>query len=68
MPERVDELVPEFLPAAPIDPVDGNPLRYEKGTDGLFRIIGGENKKYKGPPRVLWTAGEHVFTRGVADP
>jgi hypothetical protein len=27
-PERLDELVPDFLPAMPIDPFDGQPLRY----------------------------------------
>jgi len=28
LPETLDELVPEFLDAVPIDPFDGKPLRY----------------------------------------
>lgn len=28
IPETLDELVPEFLPQVPIDPFDGQPLRY----------------------------------------
>ncbi|MBL7040279.1 MAG: hypothetical protein ISR77_16700 [Pirellulaceae bacterium] len=31
-PETLDSLVPEFLPALPLDPFDGNPLRI-KTTD-----------------------------------
>jgi hypothetical protein len=27
-PDRLDQLVPRFLPAVPIDPMDGQPLRY----------------------------------------
>jgi hypothetical protein len=29
-PEKISELVPEFLPVAPLDPVDGQPLRYRR--------------------------------------
>lgn len=65
MPERLEELVPEFLTSEPVDPMDGNPLRYKKGADGFFRVIGGERKGLEGSPRVLWTAGEHPFTPGV---
>jgi hypothetical protein len=28
LPENLDELVPQFLPAVPLDPFDGQPLRY----------------------------------------
>ena len=35
-PETLDELVPEFLPKAPIDFMDGRPLRYKPGTNGLY--------------------------------
>jgi len=28
LPERLEELVPDFLPQVPIDPFDGQPLRY----------------------------------------
>src|SRR5262249_29245045 len=32
-PERLEQLVPEFLPAAPIDPRDGQPLRMKRDSD-----------------------------------
>ncbi|MBN9689573.1 MAG: hypothetical protein J0M24_04985 [Verrucomicrobia bacterium] len=34
LPERLEELVPEFLPAVPLDPFDGRPLRYEVSGEG----------------------------------
>lgn len=34
-PEALDELVPAFLPAVPLDPYDGQPLRYAKWPDGV---------------------------------
>lgn len=33
-PERAEDLVPEFLAAVPLDPLDGNPLRYRIGENG----------------------------------
>jgi hypothetical protein len=33
LPERLDELMPEFIPAVPADAFDGNPLRYVVGRD-----------------------------------
>ncbi len=30
LPERLDELVPEYLPAVPVDYVDGAPIRYSR--------------------------------------
>ena len=33
LPAALDELVPEYLPAVPIDPYDGRPLRYLAGAD-----------------------------------
>ena len=35
-PEKLDDLVPEFLPKVPSDPVDGKPLRYEKHPAGGY--------------------------------
>lgn len=44
-PERLDELVPEFLAAVPIDRMDGQPLRYRREADGAFTLWGiGENQ------------------------
>ncbi len=33
-PEQIDALVPDFLDAVPIDPMDGKPLRYRIKEDG----------------------------------
>ncbi len=35
-PEKLENLVPEFAPDVPLDPVDGKPLRYERQPDGGF--------------------------------
>ncbi len=42
-PEALDELVPRYLPAVPIDPFDGAPLRYKKTTAGIVIYSIGEN-------------------------
>ena len=34
LPEKLDELVPEFLPQVPIDPFDGQPVRYLVDDEG----------------------------------
>lgn len=35
-PVRLDHLVPEFLPAVPLDPYDGKPLRYGRRDEGVI--------------------------------
>ena len=35
-PGTLSELEPEFLPSAPLDPVDGKPLRYRRNADGRY--------------------------------
>jgi len=43
-PERLEQLVPEFLPEVPVDPYDGEPLRYTVDGD-RYRIYSvGENR------------------------
>ena len=37
-PESLDQLVPEFLPAVPIDYMDGQPLKYRTNGDGGFTL------------------------------
>ena len=37
-PPDLDSLVPEFVPAVPFDPVDGQPLRYRPKADGTFLL------------------------------
>ena len=36
-PASLDALVPEFLPALPVDWMDGQPLRYRLKADGSFQ-------------------------------
>jgi hypothetical protein len=37
-PQRLDELVPALLPKLPVDPFDGQPLRYRAGTNASFTL------------------------------
>ena len=48
-PASLDELVPRFLDATPIDPWDGKPLRYSAHTNGLLVLYSvGENGRDEG--------------------
>ncbi len=43
-PPDLNSLVPEFVPTIPLDPVDGQPLRYRRNADGTFLLYSvGEN-------------------------
>lgn len=43
-PEKLSELTPEFLASVPLDPVDGQPLRYRRTADGTYLLYSiGEN-------------------------
>ena len=45
-PADLSALVPEFVPAVPLDPVDGQPLRYQLKANGTFLLYSvGENGK-----------------------
>ncbi|MBX3746523.1 MAG: hypothetical protein KF833_14540 [Verrucomicrobiae bacterium] len=37
-PGRLDQLVPAFLPSVPLDPMDGQPLRYRPLDNGWFQL------------------------------
>jgi len=39
-PQALSDLVPRFLPAVPLDPMDGQPLRYRLNADGSFTLYG----------------------------
>ena len=39
-PKSLDDLVPRFLVAVPLDPMDGQPLRYRLNADGTFTVYG----------------------------
>ena len=44
LPASLDVLAPEFLPAVPVDYMDGKPLRYRLNADGSFLLYSvGEN-------------------------
>lgn len=43
LPERLEELVPAYLTAAPIDPVDGQPLRYRRDAGDFVLYSIGRN-------------------------
>lgn len=38
LPATLQELVPKFLSALPVDPCDGQPLRYRRNDDGTFLL------------------------------
>ena len=45
-PERLDELVPEFIAAVPLDPFDGKPLRYNNERHYVWTV--GEELAFNG--------------------
>lgn len=51
-PSTLNALVPEFLPSVPLDPVDGQPLRYRLNADGMFLLysVGPNGKDDGGNP------------------
>jgi len=45
-PATLQDLVPQFLPTSPLDPFDGQPLRYRLNEDGTFLLYSiGHNGK-----------------------
>ncbi len=49
-PKTLEALVPDFLAAVPIDPMDGQPIRYARDDNGLFRLwsVGDDRKDQNG--------------------
>jgi hypothetical protein len=47
-PAQIAEMVPAFLPAVPLDPFDGRPLRYLPEEHGYAFYSVGENRKDDG--------------------
>ena len=39
-PKSLDDLVPKWVPTVPLDPMDGQPLRYRLNADGSFTVYG----------------------------
>ncbi|MBI4558805.1 MAG: hypothetical protein HY706_14580 [Candidatus Hydrogenedentes bacterium] len=48
LPETLDELVPDFLESVPVDPFDGNSIRYKKLSRGFVVYSIGKNGKDDG--------------------
>jgi len=46
LPERLDDLVPRFLDALPLDRYDGAPLRYARAAPAVYSI--GEDESDEG--------------------
>ena len=71
LPENLDALTPEFLSAAPLDYMDGKPMRYRINGDGTFTLYSvGEDGKDDGgdltPPegsksKDLWRRRDYVW-------
>lgn len=53
-PERLDQLVPDFLSAVPIDPMVGQPLRYRLNANGTFTLysVGDNGTDEAGDPNL----------------
>ena len=59
-PAQLSELAPEFLASVPLDPVDGQPLRYRLNADGNFLLYSiGENGKDDGGDPSLADQGKY---------
>lgn len=56
-PNQLDDLLPRYLSSVPIDPFDGQPLRYRRLKDGVLIHTVGEDLKDGGGKRVRIKAG-----------
>jgi len=65
-PEKLSELTPESLASIPLDPVDGQPLRYRRNGDGSFLLysIGEDGKDDGGDPRPAEDTKSFQWQRG----
>jgi ankyrin repeat protein/beta-lactamase regulating signal transducer with metallopeptidase domain len=70
-PESLDALVPGILPAIPIDPYSGKPMRYARAGDG-WKVwsVGADNADDggRGDPDVnrVWDGPDYVFVTSVS--
>jgi hypothetical protein len=64
-PEKLDALVPQFIPVLPVDPVNGAPLKYKPGARGHFLLysIGWNEKDDHGAPADGAGNGDWVWGR-----
>jgi hypothetical protein len=68
-PSSLDQLVPKYLPALPVDEFDGRPLHYRVNPDGKWVLYSvGPNQtdedalKPASEPRNCWDPGDVVFS------
>ena len=69
-PDRLEDLVPAFLDAVPLDPYDGKPLRYRAEENGYLLYSVGENRQDDGGVQTenrQWGTEDWVFQvlRGI---
>jgi hypothetical protein len=75
-PPTLKALVPQFLPAVPRDPVDGNPLRYQQsGKTFMLYSIGEDGRDNGGDPTIAgsvlgldWLKGRDIVWPQPASP
>jgi hypothetical protein len=55
------ELVPQYLPEAPMDLMDGKPLRYHPNADGTFLLysVGEDGEDNGGDPSTIMSSEVH---------
>ena len=66
-PEKLDDLVPEFLPHSPVDWMDGRQLRYELLSDGSYKLwsVGHDLKDQGGDPSGWKKQDNHRMEDGL---
>jgi hypothetical protein len=61
-PDSLSELAPNYLPVVPMDPFDGQPLRYHKRAAGYLLYSIGMDRKDDGGMRLKGGKGDLVFS------
>ena len=69
LPAELSALVPEFLKAAPLDPMDGRPLRYRTTGEKTFLLysVGLDGKDDGGDPKPLDRGAKNFSWTTCAD-
>jgi len=59
LPERLDELVPDFLDAVPLDPFDGKPMRFSPVKKVIY-TVGEDLTDSGGTTEAAWLAEKRL--------
>jgi hypothetical protein len=62
LPDKLNELVPEFFSAVPVDPCDGKPIKYRKQDKGYAIYSVGDDGRDDGGPQSSSDDGNFAFT------